>query len=69
MANYHKLSVVYGCFVYCMYAHEQDLFYIPVIGGQFGNAMIFPIGGFLCAYGFDGGWPSVFYVIGESFTY
>ena len=22
-------------------------------GGQFGNAIIFPIGGFLCAYGFD----------------
>ncbi|XP_076437376.1 sialin-like [Babylonia areolata] len=33
-------------------------------GGQFGNAMIFPVGGFLCAYGFDGGWPTVFYFIG-----
>ncbi|XP_012938009.1 sialin [Aplysia californica] len=33
-------------------------------GGQFGNAIIFPIGGFLCAYGPDGGWPAVFYVIG-----
>ncbi|XP_025080882.1 uncharacterized transporter slc-17.2-like isoform X2 [Pomacea canaliculata] len=33
-------------------------------GGQFGNALIFPIGGFLAAYGFDGGWPSIFYVIG-----
>ncbi|KAL8624617.1 hypothetical protein ACOMHN_045152 [Nucella lapillus] len=33
-------------------------------GGQFGNAIIFPIGGYLSAYGFDGGWPSVFYVLG-----
>lgn len=33
-------------------------------GGQFGNALIFPIGGFLCAYGFDGGWPAVFYTTG-----
>ncbi|XP_055859791.1 sialin-like [Biomphalaria glabrata] len=35
-------------------------------GGQFGNAIIFPIAGYLCAYGFDGGWPSVFYIIGAA---
>ncbi|XP_041372316.1 uncharacterized transporter slc-17.2-like [Gigantopelta aegis] len=33
-------------------------------GGPVGNAIIFPIGGQLCAYGFDNGWASVFYVIG-----
>lgn len=33
-------------------------------GGQFGNAIIFPIAGYLCAYGFDGGWASVFYIVG-----
>lgn len=33
-------------------------------GGQFGNAITFPIAGYLAAYGFDNGWGSVFYVIG-----
>ncbi|KAJ8303700.1 hypothetical protein KUTeg_018751 [Tegillarca granosa] len=33
-------------------------------GCQLGNALAFPIAGMLCDYGFDGGWPSVFYVIG-----
>ncbi|XP_046330784.1 sialin-like isoform X2 [Haliotis rufescens] len=38
---------------------------ISLSGGQFGNALIFPIGGLLCSYGFDGGWASIFYVIGS----
>jgi len=33
-------------------------------GSQLGNALTFPFAGLLCAYGFDGGWPSVFYVTG-----
>ncbi|KAL5009865.1 hypothetical protein ScPMuIL_012170 [Solemya velum] len=33
-------------------------------GCQLGNALAFPISGLLCDYGFDGGWPSVFYVTG-----
>ncbi|ESO85642.1 hypothetical protein LOTGIDRAFT_155133 [Lottia gigantea] len=37
---------------------------LSLAGGPIGAAVMFPIGGFLCEYGFDGGWPSVFYVIG-----
>ncbi|XP_076093168.1 sialin-like isoform X1 [Mytilus galloprovincialis] len=33
-------------------------------GCQLGNALAFPIGSLLCAYGFDGGWPSIYYVLG-----
>ncbi|XP_052253573.1 uncharacterized transporter slc-17.2-like isoform X2 [Dreissena polymorpha] len=33
-------------------------------GSQLGNALTFPLAGLLCAYGFDGGWPSVFYITG-----
>ncbi|KAK3607611.1 hypothetical protein CHS0354_034661 [Potamilus streckersoni] len=45
--------------------HERSRLVGFAFGGcQLGNALTFPIAGFLCAYGFDGGWPSVFYMIG-----
>lgn len=33
-------------------------------GCQIGIMVTFPLSGLLCVYGFDGGWPSIFYVLG-----
>lgn len=33
-------------------------------GAWFGNIVALPLGGFLCVYGIDGGWASIFYVFG-----
>ena len=34
--------------------------------GQFvGSVISFPLTALLCVYGFDGGWPSVFYIFGR----
>jgi len=34
-------------------------------GSMMGNVIALPLCGILCKYGFDGGWASIFYVIGE----
>lgn len=33
-------------------------------GAQFGTIISMPLSGLLAEYGFDGGWPSIFYVFG-----
>ena len=33
-------------------------------GGNIGVMIAFSLGGYLCVNGFDGGWPSIFYIFG-----
>lgn len=37
---------------------------IGFAGSQLGKVITYPLTGLLCEYGFDGGWPSIFYVQG-----
>lgn len=34
-------------------------------GSRVGNIIALSIGGVLCVYGVDGGWPSIFYLFGS----
>lgn len=36
-------------------------------GFTLGSSVTFPLSGFLCEYGFAGGWPSIFYLSGLLF--
>ena len=44
------------------------------LGSLTGSVVLFPIAGLICEYGldgkgFDGGWPSIFYIFGKLATY
>ena len=41
--------------------------YLFFSGAQLGTVFAMPISGLLCDSGFLGGWPSVFYIFGESY--
>jgi len=43
---------------------RSTLMSIARSGSQLGNVVALPLGGYLCVHGFDGGWPSLFYVLG-----
>lgn len=43
---------------------DDQLNVSDVVGAQFGTVVSMPISGYLAEFGFDGGWPSIFYCFG-----
>ena len=43
----------------------ENKFTLVVVGSFEGAIISFILSGVLCEYGFDGGWPSVFYIFGK----
>ena len=53
------------CTFYRLRLNDKTVFTEHVTGSFVcGSAVLIPLAGLLCEYGFDGGWPSVFYVFG-----
>lgn len=47
-----------------IYKKSHSFFLTHFTGAQFGTIVSMPLSGLLSEYGFDGGWPSIFYVFG-----
>lgn len=43
---------------------DWKLFFLMLVGAQFGTVISYPLSGLLAEYGFANGWPSIFYVFG-----
>lgn len=37
---------------------------VSFAGAQIGNVLVMPLSGLLCKYGWDNGWPSIYYLLG-----
>lgn len=49
------------------WAPEEDRSWMTAVtfaGTMVGTVITYPLGGYLCDSGFDGGWPSAFYIFG-----
>lgn len=56
---------IYSLLAYWIPKNERGLVLALIqVGGNLGAVVSTIFSGFLCKYGFDGGWPSVFYIFG-----
>ena len=60
-----SLPTIQPLFGRCTAPNERaTLIGLAFAGFTLGSAITFPVAGFLCEYGFAGGWPSMFYLSG-----